>query len=150
MPHHEEENTVKRIKTVIKRVGTAPQVEAIDVSVESFQAIVGGYFEPFPVARGVVIYCCENWRSDPRPNCCGFYGNFFFVGIDEKRNERSLNDEEIRKAFAWIERRKDLQPPSEQELRKSLRVLRDPKEIADHQSQLRRSAQDAQSLWDSL
>lgn len=77
----------RMIKAIVKRVGEDPVVTMIDDSLESLQALVGGYIEMVSVPKGVVI-CNEEGRLMGLPlNCMicdiSFCGTIVVTGDTE-------------------------------------------------------------------
>jgi hypothetical protein len=86
------------IKIVTVRMGQWPQVEEIDGSLESMQAIVGGFVEATrPVGLlGLDLFCNEDGVSlGLLPNGCGILGDYFFIRHDDNGDPVSLTDEDL-------------------------------------------------------
>jgi hypothetical protein len=79
-----------------------PEVTAIEPTLENLQEIVGGHIEWVALGPRVGLYCHDEamFHGDA-PNRCGLLGTFVIVGSDGRGGERSLTDEEVRKALRW-------------------------------------------------
>jgi hypothetical protein len=79
-----------------------PEMAMIEPTLEVLRDIVGGYIEWVSLSPAVGLYCNEEGMFEGlAPNRCGLLGNFVIVGSDGRGGERSLTDEEVRKALRW-------------------------------------------------
>ena len=86
------------ITVVTVRQNQPAKVEEIDGSLESMQAIVGGYVEAVHVhaLRGVDLFCNEDGIELELPgNGCGIRGSYFFVRHNAEGNPVSLTNADI-------------------------------------------------------
>jgi hypothetical protein len=79
-----------------------PEVAMIEPTLEVLRDIVGGCVEWVSLGPDVGLYCNEEGMFEGlAPNRCGLLGNFVIVGSDRRGGERSLSEDEIRKALRW-------------------------------------------------
>ena len=102
------------IRVVVVPVGESPRVETIANTLAGFRAVVGGYIECVPIAAGVHIVCNDEGMSLNLPaNRCGILGPFLVSVLDVEGDNRSLTDDELARALAWLERYKSVEHPGD-------------------------------------
>lgn len=89
-----------KIKAVVAEVGKEPEVREITDSLESMQAIVGGYVECIMMPGNIDIYINEEGRLMNLPfnrfvAGLPLVGNIFAVSRDKDGNCISLNQNQI-------------------------------------------------------
>src|SRR5262245_61472808 len=104
---------MRLIRLVVVRVGAEPEVADLHHRRDAFYELVGGPFLCTPIAKTIrgsvhVVSCMEAATKQLPLSRCGILGPFFFVVQKSYTGDwRGLSDEEIRKAFAWIELHKN-------------------------------------------
>jgi hypothetical protein len=79
-----------------------PEVAFIEPTLENFQSIVGGKVEWVHIGAAVGLYANEDAMFEGLPpNRCGILGSFVLTATGRTGRERSLTDEELRKALTW-------------------------------------------------
>jgi hypothetical protein len=79
-----------------------PEAAFIEPTLENLQSIVGGKVEWVHIGAGVGLYANEDAMFDGLPpNRCGILGSFVLMATGRAGRERSLTDEELRKALTW-------------------------------------------------
>jgi hypothetical protein len=84
-----------KIKVVHVPVGEEPKVIEVENTLESLQALVGGYIEHRSMGRGLALICNEEGVPLKLPqNGCGMLGPYFFTKVNQEGDEVSLTEEE--------------------------------------------------------
>lgn len=93
------------VKVVVCRTGQRPVEELIDGSLESWQAIVGGYVQMIHLGGGISVACNEDGMMLNLPqNACGLLGDFFFTRTDPRTGDSvSLTEQDVQMIGAYYE-----------------------------------------------
>ena len=108
--------------------GKAAIETEIERGYKSFQRAIGKRsFEAVRVSPTISLICADDYHGlEHRPNGCGLYGDYFFIGVVEG-DHRSLTDQELARSRAYLKQNRGKKPPTTSELDASVRVVSIPK-----------------------
>ena len=103
----------ENICVMIKRPGEAPKTAFVKNTLESFQAVVGGYIETVTLCEDAVIICNEEGRLLGLPyNCnvcgCDFVGSVIFAGVEgDEFTDLPITWHKFKQVFPWLYRKEE-------------------------------------------
>lgn len=91
-----------RVRVIVFRPSSAPEVTTIESTLEAMRELVGGNLGGLKIAPAIYLHFDEEGRVSGKPTCVFVdglvdvvVGTCFAIGVDEQGEPRSLDDAEI-------------------------------------------------------